>query len=83
MMLDDELNNEDGDHSMNEFISDLEEDEPSIIDQNGLLESDQEVENELEEESRPEVENDSFQSSDQEVENEDYRKRSSKSSRLS
>jgi hypothetical protein len=50
MMFDDELDNDDGDQSMNEINSDLEE-EPSIIDQNELIESNQEVENEFEEKS--------------------------------
>ena len=68
-MFDDELDNDDGDQSMNEIISDLEE-EQSIIDQNELIESNQEVENEFEEKSDLERDNDSSKSSNQEVENE-------------
>ena len=70
-MFDDELNNDDGDQLMNEIISDLEEeDEPSISDQNELIECDQVFENDLEEKSDLERDNESSKSSDQEVENE-------------
>jgi hypothetical protein len=65
MMIDDELDNDDCDYSMNEIISDSEE-ELSIIDQNDILESDQDIESSKS--SNQEAENELGDSSDQEDE---------------